>query len=79
MRVQTEEWRRFTPGVRMYREKKTLFWNGQPLVHNQEERDSWEVIIVLPGVEVIPEMTFSGCRNVKTVIIILRFRNVKIL
>ncbi|GFH44633.1 hypothetical protein CTEN210_01107 [Chaetoceros tenuissimus] len=76
MRVQTEEWRRFIPGVRMYKGKKTLFWNGEPLwdeanqkwLDDSEERRSWEVIIVLPGVEVIPEWTFYHCVNVKTII-----------
>ncbi|GFH57150.1 leucine-rich repeat domain-containing protein [Chaetoceros tenuissimus] len=85
MRVQTEEWRRFIPGIRMYKGKKTLFYNGEKLVHmegregdmlgcpryfnyDQDERQSWEVIIVLPGVEVIPEFTFFYCENVKTVI-----------
>ncbi|GFH44646.1 leucine-rich repeat domain-containing protein [Chaetoceros tenuissimus] len=80
MRVQTEEWRRFTPGVRMYKGKKTLFYNGEPLwegrnvdghprrIYDWKERDSWEVIIVLPGVELIPNETFSSCENLKTVI-----------
>ncbi|GFH56411.1 hypothetical protein CTEN210_12887 [Chaetoceros tenuissimus] len=80
MRVQTEEWRRFVPGVRMYKGKKTLFYNGEilwegddfitgdPLIYNTEERQSWEVIIVLPGVEVIPENSFCKCFNLKTVI-----------
>ena len=77
MRVQTEEWRRFIPGVRMYKGKMTLFWNGQILcdrdtgeflIYNWEERKTWEVIMVLPGVEAIPEGTFSHCQNVKTVI-----------
>ena len=72
MRVQTEEWRRFIPGVRMYKGKKTLFYNGEILfdsyiyeygeddedeiflIYNEEERKSWEVIIVLPGVDSIP-------------------------
>lgn len=77
MRVQTEEWRRFIPGVRMYKGKKTYFYNGEILwdrdirewlIYNWEERQTWEVIIVLPGVEVIPYGTFSHCMNVKTVI-----------
>ncbi|GFH44673.1 hypothetical protein CTEN210_01147 [Chaetoceros tenuissimus] len=77
MRVQTEEWRRFIPGVRMYKGKKTCFYNGEKLwdeenrenlIYDEEELHSWEVIIVLPGVEVIPVGTFSGCENLKTVI-----------
>ena len=77
MRVQTEEWRRFIPGVRMYKGKKTFFYNGEelwdneerePLVYNKEERDSWEVIIVLPGVEIIPGWTFCNCAKIYKVI-----------
>ncbi|GFH61802.1 hypothetical protein CTEN210_18278 [Chaetoceros tenuissimus] len=77
MRVQTEEWRRFIPGVRMYKGKKTLFYNGEilregdgtnPLIYNREERLSWKVIIVLPGVRVIPDWTFWSCKNVEKVI-----------
>ncbi|GFH47048.1 hypothetical protein CTEN210_03523 [Chaetoceros tenuissimus] len=77
MRVQTEEWRRFIPGVRMYKGKKTLFYNGETLVdgwtgdwliYNGDERQSWEVIIVLPGVEIIPERTFRDCFYIETVI-----------
>ena len=62
-------------GVYIYRGKRTLFWNGEKLrgddeylIYNNEERDSWEVIIILPGVEIIPEGTFGNCENVETVI-----------
>ena len=75
MRVQTEEWQRFIPGVIMYKGKKTLFWNGEILrgdgewlIYDQEERETWEVIIVLPGVEIIPENAFNWCKNIETVI-----------
>lgn len=79
MRVQTEEWRRFIPGVRMYKGKLTLFYNEeklcdrrenklQYLIYDEKEREKWEVIIVFPGVEVIPEFTFEFCINVETVI-----------
>ena len=77
MRVQTEEWRRFIPGMRMYRGKMTLFYNGEKLsdvedddffIYDYEEKQSWEVIIVLPGVEVIPEHTFCNFHNVEAVI-----------
>ncbi|GFH47102.1 hypothetical protein CTEN210_03577 [Chaetoceros tenuissimus] len=79
MKVQTEEWRRFIPGVRMYKDKKTLFYNGEklwegdgssgrPLIYDEEERNTWQVVIILPGVEVIPEWTFWSCKNIKTVI-----------
>ncbi|GFH47151.1 hypothetical protein CTEN210_03626 [Chaetoceros tenuissimus] len=65
------------PGVRVYNGKRTLFYNGELLweedtlellIHDWEERDTWEAIIVLPGVEIIPQGTFFGCRNVKKVI-----------
>ncbi|GFH44361.1 leucine-rich repeat domain-containing protein [Chaetoceros tenuissimus] len=83
MRIQTEEWRRFIPGIRMYRGKKTFFYNGEilwegdlfwyhrghTLIYDKEERKSWEVVIVLPGVEVIPESTFFECRKLKTIIL----------
>ncbi|GFH50055.1 hypothetical protein CTEN210_06531 [Chaetoceros tenuissimus] len=79
MRVQTEEWRRFIPGIRMYKGKKTLFWNGEPLystksesdeprIYDEQERESWKVLIVLPGVEVIPYATFRKCNQLETVI-----------
>ncbi|GFH57163.1 hypothetical protein CTEN210_13639 [Chaetoceros tenuissimus] len=84
MRVQTEEWQRFIPGVRMYKGKKTLFYNGEILskeiplqyygqgieflIYDEEERQSWEAIIVLPGVEVIAYLTFVDCIKVEAVI-----------
>ncbi|GFH56409.1 leucine-rich repeat domain-containing protein [Chaetoceros tenuissimus] len=77
MRVQTEEWRRFIPGVRTYKGKKTLFYNGEELwddendeylIYSKEERQTWEVIIVLPGVEVIPARTLNSCTKVKSII-----------
>ncbi|GFH47850.1 hypothetical protein CTEN210_04326 [Chaetoceros tenuissimus] len=79
MRVQTEEWRRFIPGVRMYKGKKTLFYNGEMLysgddtfgdyyIYDEEERNTWEVIIVFPGVEAIPHWTFNFCKNLETII-----------
>ena len=84
MRIQTEEWAEIVkegPRVRNYKGKVTLFYNGEilweysddwdtfgPLVYDFEERDSWEVIVVLPGVEMIPAFTFYQCRNVKVVI-----------
>ncbi|GFH50234.1 predicted protein [Chaetoceros tenuissimus] len=76
MRVQTEEWRKFVPGVRMYQGKKTLFYNGCPLidyngfplVYSTEERKTWEVVILLPGVEVVPAYTFKECIKLESVI-----------
>ena len=59
----------------MYQGKMTFFYNGEilwdveneePLIYNQEERQSWKVVIVLPGVERIPEDTFQGCENIET-------------
>ena len=64
-------------GVYNYRGKLTLFWNGEKLknddaggflVYDEEERHSWKVIMVLPGVEIIPKGTFYLCENVETVI-----------
>lgn len=61
-----EEWQQFIPGSRMYKGKKTLFYNGEQLhdmenffIYDEEERESWEVIIVLPGVRIIREHMFS--------------------
>lgn len=77
MRIHTEEWQLFVPGVRMYRGKKTYFYNGEKLwddehkvfiIYDFGERDSWEVIIVLPGVEMIPGMAFYHCINIKAVV-----------
>ncbi|GFH46245.1 hypothetical protein CTEN210_02719 [Chaetoceros tenuissimus] len=77
MRVQTEEWRRFVPGVRMYKGKKTFFYNGEliwdvdtieDLIYDYDERQTWQVIMILPGVKVIPQHAFYECGNVKTVI-----------
>ena len=77
--IQTET---FTPGSLMYKCKKTLFYNGEklwdndvddhddrvPRVYNWKERYSWEVIVILQGVEVIPENTFAWCDSVEMVI-----------
>ena len=63
----------------MYKGKNTFFyngeilwegdeWDGNPLIYDWEERESWKVIVILPGVEVIPTNTFRCCKNVKTVI-----------
>ena len=65
------------PGVRMYKGKRTLFWNGEKLWDDDArffigykwgERRSWEVVIALPGVKMIPRCTFFDCKNVKAVI-----------
>ena len=64
----------------MYKGKKTLFYNGENIgwdddsrkfrIYNKEEMQSWQVIIVLPGVKVIPFYTFGACyhQNIETVI-----------
>ena len=69
--------------MRMYKGKMTCFYNGENLwdreiehfedvylhYYNDEiERDDWEVVIVLPGVEVIPDLAFVDCGRLKTVI-----------
>ena len=41
---------------------------GHALIHNEKERKSWEVLIVLPGVKIIPELTFIACSSVKSII-----------
>lgn len=60
----------------MYRGKKTLFYNGEKLfdkenqeylIYDEEERESWEAVIVLPGVEVIPNYSFGGCDKIETI------------
>ena len=55
----------------MYKSKKTFFYNGDPLcqeIYEWEEQSTWEVIIILPGVEVIPEFAFASCSSLKIVI-----------
>ncbi|GFH44005.1 hypothetical protein CTEN210_00479 [Chaetoceros tenuissimus] len=44
-------------------------FNGAPVVYNKKERESWERIIVLSGVQVIPHHTFLYCYNIKIVIV----------
>ena len=55
------------PGIRKYQGKVTVFYNGEENLW-EEERESWEVIIVLPGVKVIHWNIFHCCPNVETVI-----------
>ena len=65
------EWKEFEkagPGVRMYRGLKTLFYDGGPLVYDEDERDSWQQIIILSGVERIPVDSFENCISVRRVI-----------
>merc|ERR1711976_1086332 len=58
----------------MYKGKKTLFYNGEKLwdgkhiLYTEKEQKSWEAIIILSGVVVIPNGTFSCCENIETVI-----------
>lgn len=75
------EWktiRKKGPGVRVYGGLKTLFYNGEklwegdedygdPLVYNKTERRSWQQIIILPGIQEIPDCTFTGCVKVKII------------
>lgn len=78
MKVATHQWQNFVPGVRMYQGLKTLFYNGEvlwngkcfgtPLVHDKKERQSWEQIVVLPRVKVIPSWTFNRCKNIKRIL-----------
>lgn len=66
-------------GVHNYRGKRTLFWNGEklweghnadghPLIYDGEERLTWEMIVIMPGVEIIPYSAFFRLRNLKVVI-----------
>ncbi|GFH61955.1 hypothetical protein CTEN210_18431 [Chaetoceros tenuissimus] len=78
MKVTTHEWQKFVPGVRMYKGLKTLFYNGEilwngkcfgnPLVHDKKERQSWEQIVVLPGVKMISSWTFNRCKSIKRIL-----------
>ena len=45
------------------------------LFYTEEVRESWEVIMVLPGVEEITICTFCNCRNVKRVISVERIED----
>ncbi|GFH50115.1 hypothetical protein CTEN210_06591 [Chaetoceros tenuissimus] len=77
--ISEEEWEAIGkkgPGVRMYRGLRTYFYNGEelwntaldkPLVHTDAEWQSWQQLIILPGVEEIPDHTFTGCENVEIV------------
>ena len=71
----------------MYKGKKTLFYNGEilydtenceKLIYDWEERKSWEVIIVLSGVEVIPQLTFGSCINVEAIVMSDTVRRVEL-
>ncbi|GFH57103.1 hypothetical protein CTEN210_13579 [Chaetoceros tenuissimus] len=95
-KLTNKEWKEISEkykdgGVHTYRGKRTLFYNGEKLVHvtnelflqneeyliySKEERDSWEVIIVLPGVEVIPECTFDHL-NIEKVIMADTIRRIE--
>lgn len=78
--ISDKEWdeiKKLGPGVRMYRGKKTLFYNGERLysygygrtnVYDEKERESWRMIIVLPGVISIPSYSFYACRFLEAVI-----------
>ncbi|GFH61967.1 hypothetical protein CTEN210_18443 [Chaetoceros tenuissimus] len=74
------------PGVRMYNGLRTLFYNGEILrdvaareflIYDYAERLKWEVIIILPGVEVIPDWTLSHCIVAKVVIMADTVRRVE--
>ena len=66
----------------MHKGLKTLFYNGEKLcissgidgkdpiykIYDIKERETWEQVIVLPGVKIIPYRTFYCCRNIKRVI-----------
>lgn len=74
-------------GVHMYRGKRTLIYNGEILwddrdqeylIYDEDERNTWQVVIVMPGVEVIPEATFhSCCFQLETVIMADTVKTIK--
>ncbi|GFH56322.1 leucine-rich repeat domain-containing protein [Chaetoceros tenuissimus] len=43
-------------------------YDKPPPIYNDEERNTWQVVIVLPGVERISDLAFKGCANLETVI-----------
>ncbi|GFH57028.1 predicted protein [Chaetoceros tenuissimus] len=80
MNITPEEWQTFTPGVRMYKGKKTCFYNGQELMNGWDDHDNpiclvysfiekqtWEAVVVLPGVEVIQWGAFCFSKNLERV------------
>lgn len=75
MRVVTEEWRNFVPGVRMYKNKKTLFYTNageyalEMKMHLCANQKTIQQILVLPNVTAIPNYIFNGLMNVTTVIL----------
>lgn len=42
--------------------------NQEFLIYDGEEQQSWEVVTVLPGVEIIPFQFTFGCNNIETII-----------
>ena len=77
--ISSQEWKeiekKIGSGVKIYKGKKTFFYNGQPLkddtgrlLYDDIERSTWQVIIILPGVIEIPSSAFCRCWHVKTVI-----------
>lgn len=75
MKVATEEWGSFMPGVRMYQNKKTLFYTNageyalEMKMHLRANQKTIQQILVLPNVTSIPNYIFNGLMNVKTVIL----------
>ncbi|GFH61472.1 hypothetical protein CTEN210_17948 [Chaetoceros tenuissimus] len=75
MRVATEEWRSFIPGVRMYKNMKTLFYTNagehalEMKMQINANQKTIQQIIVLPNVTFIPGYIFNGLMNLKTVIL----------
>ncbi|GFH61557.1 predicted protein [Chaetoceros tenuissimus] len=41
---------------------------GRPRMYRKQERRSWQAIIVLPGVKIIPAYTFFDCESIEVVI-----------
>ncbi|GFH57178.1 hypothetical protein CTEN210_13654 [Chaetoceros tenuissimus] len=75
--IRDDEWATFDQGVHMYQGKKTFFFNGQVLrdgysrhlIYDFEEKCTWEMIVVMHGVQIIPWCFFQHLEKLETVII----------
>lgn len=75
--IRDDEWGTFEPGVHLYQGKKTFFFNGQvlrdandrrDLIYDIKEKNTWEMIVVMHGVQVIPDIYFLLLEKLETVI-----------
>ncbi|GFH57220.1 hypothetical protein CTEN210_13696 [Chaetoceros tenuissimus] len=71
-KISTEEWNEIVnkgQGVHLYKGKRTYFYNGGLPTISVQESCKIELIIILPGVEIIPRNTFVDFKIRKTVIL----------